>query len=200
MSVDNIVSKIIGDAELEAARVEKEATKEAEKIIQSAEGEAKSLKDELLSNAEDSAKQQKERIVAMAELEARKELLGEKQKLIEEAFQKALESLINLDDEKYQRLIEKLIIESANSGDERVIISSKDKERITQEFIDKVNANLIREGKKGELKLEEKLRDFKGGFIFKIGRKEETYTFEALLKSKREELEKEVAKILTVIV
>ncbi|MGI5859896.1 MAG: V-type ATP synthase subunit E family protein, partial [Tepidanaerobacteraceae bacterium] len=93
-------------------------------------------------------------------------------------------------------LIADMLIKSAITGNEEVVISEHDKNRITQDFLAKVNKTLNDSGKQGNLKISKTPGRMIGGFILKSEDLEVNNTFDSLINMEREELETEIAKIL----
>lgn len=195
MAFEDILKRIREDGRKEAGQVRKEAEEEAKRILEETKKESSSVKEKILHDAQTSIRDEKRRILTMANLEARKKVLGKKQDLIEQTFQKALNHLGHLSDEEYRKAIKKMLLRTVESGEEEVIISPGEK-RITLALLNEVNEELSSKGKQGKLKLSSERREFQGGFILKAGRKEVNSTFDSLFKERREELEAEVAKIL----
>ena len=72
-----------------------------------------------------------------------------KQQLIDEVFKKAKENLQKISDEDYLRLISDMLIKSVVTGNEEVIISKRDRRRISSDFLAKLMRNL-KNGSAGE--------------------------------------------------
>lgn len=196
MAIEDILRKIKSDAEAKASEIIRNAKSERENILKKAEEEAALLKEKLLKEGKDSAAQEGKREITMANLEARKEMLAVKQKLIEEAFKKALNGLYSFSAEEYRSVIKKMLISAVVSGEEEVIVSVADKEKLTPEFIAKVNEELKKNGKKGNLMLFSEERGIRGGFILREGRKETNLSFDSLIEEKRDELEDNLISII----
>lgn len=196
MSVTKIVERIVQGAMAEAQQIEKEARKRVEEIEREAVKEIRRIEAEAEERARAESREQHYRLISAAQLDLRKEVLAEKQMLIRQAFELALERLLSLEGEEYHRVIKGLLLRAAEEGDEEVVVCSKDREKFTPQFLTEVNAELSARGKGGNLKLSPNNGDLMGGFVLKKGRKEVNCSFLALLTSMREELELEVARIL----
>jgi len=193
---DRIVRRVLNDAQANADAIKEEATKKANSVEDEAKKKAERRKEHILEQARKTANEQKGRIIGVAQLESRKDLLAAKQEMIGEAFQKALDELVNLNDQDYLAVIHDLLINMTETGSETVIFSERDRKRISENFWQEVNKELSSKGKKGELKLSEETRDIKGGFILQSGGVEMNCSFESLLDMKRDELEPEIAGLL----
>ncbi len=196
MSLEKIIERIKQDAQAQIAEIKDKALKEANRILQSARDEAMAYKARELEKAEAQAQQRRQRLISSANLEFRKEILAEKQNAIDSAFQQALNTLVQMKDDEYRQIIKKMLISSVQTGDEEIILSTRDKTRISENFIRDVNKELIKSGKKGNLKISKNSYNILGGFVLKKGNIEINNSFETLFKSFRDELEAEVSKIL----
>lgn len=196
MALEDILKRIRENARKEAGRIKKEAETRAEAVAEEAKKEAASIREKLLEEGKASSRQERRRILTIANLESRKEILRRKQNLIEEAFQKASNHLKHLSDEQYQATVKKMLLGAVESGEEEVVISSRDEKRITPSFLKEVNKGLSGKGKPGKLRLSPQRRQFIGGFILRSSRKEIKCTFDSLLKESKDELEGEIARIL----
>lgn len=194
--VEKIKEKILQDSETKADQILADAKKQADKIIDNANVKAAAKAEELRKQAAAEAAEKLKISNSMLELEMRKEMLSTKQLIIEEVFQNALNSLSNIGSNEYEAIIQKLIIDAAESGNEEILLSMQDKKRLSADFISKVNQALVQAGKNGNLKLSDETRNISGGFVLKAEGAELNYSFEALLKMYRDEIEPEVAAIL----
>ena len=196
MSLEKIIDRIKQDAQLQIGEIKSKASANADEIIKNAEKESEAYKVKALEEAEKDAQQHKQRLISTANLEFRKDILREKQNAIDEAFQEAINGLVNMKDEEYRKTIKKMLISSVQTGDEELIISAKDKSRINNNFLKDVNKELAKAGKKGELKLSKDNYNILGGFVLRKGNVEINNAFESLFNSFREDLEAEVSKVL----
>jgi V/A-type H+-transporting ATPase subunit E len=196
MSFDDILKKIKGDAEGEASRIIREAEARAQGIIAEAEKEAqeKTRKDLLQAQAE--LEEEKRRIMALERLEARRDLLMAKQEAVDAVYAEVLEHLYNLPDGEYISLVRKSVLETVETGQETLLISSKDQARITPEFLGQLNSELEKRGLPGSLKMEVIEEDLDGGVMLRGEGTEVNLTFAQMLESIKEEMEPEVIAIL----
>jgi len=138
----------------------------------------------------------KSKILTEANLGAKKTILSEKQKIMEEVFDKALESILKLDNNDYLNFIKKLILDNIERGDENIFIGSSDKDKISNDFIEDINKELKAKNKKGELRLSTSYLPIKGGIIIGSGAIRRNISLELLLKNIREESEMQISRIL----
>ena len=193
---EKIIARILEDARLKASNNIKEAEKQASDIINAAKEEAEKKRTVIIENALKNADEMKKRAISVAELEARKIKLKAKQEIITSVFEKAITALNSLPAETYAKILCNMIISSVAKGNEEVVLSIRDKERLGKEFIDDINRKLAEKGLKGDLRLSEQTANINGGFILKSGEIEINNSFDTLIRMKRNELEPEIIKIL----
>ncbi len=193
---ERIVQRILAEARTRAEAIVSEAKEKAARMISEAEKTAGSQQKRALERTHTQIEEQKQRILGAAQLEIRKNLLKAKQDIIEDVFKRALHELSDLNQESYFQLLGKMLLVAVEEGDETVILSPRDKQRIPAEFWEEINRSLKKEGKKGALVPAEETRDIPGGFILQAKGVEINSSFSALLEMHREELEPAVAALL----
>ncbi|HZK10989.1 MAG TPA: V-type ATP synthase subunit E [Atribacterota bacterium] len=196
MTIKDINDKIISDAKIQANKIIAQAEDNATNIIKKGEKEADNVKKAILYKINQEASLKKDKIVTEANLEAKKTILLEKQKIMEDVFVKALESIVRLSNQDYLHFIKKLILDNIESGDETIFTGSLDKNKISKDFIEEINKELKTKGKKGELKLSTSYLPIKGGIIIGSGAIRKNISLELLLKNIREESEMQISKLL----
>jgi len=116
--------------------------------------------------------------------------MSAKSKAVDNLFQKTLEQLALLDKKKYLAIIENLLKKYAEDGD-IVIISSQDKGKITQKFVDDIAKNM---GIK--LSLAKDFGSFNGGVILAGKNSDKNLSFDMELLQLREECETQISSML----
>jgi len=86
MSLEKIIASIMAEATAQADAVTREAARQADTALASAQAEALRLYDELLGREHAQIERYKQKVLVAARLEARKRVLQEKQALIGEVF------------------------------------------------------------------------------------------------------------------
>ncbi|SUY47818.1 V-type ATPase, E subunit [Clostridium putrefaciens] len=195
-NINNLVNKILDEANTRKDEILKLAQKEKEDIINAKVQEAKVLEKSIVEKAKLESTTRKSRIISNAELQVRNEKLEAKQTMISKVLDEALKQLGDMDSTQYVNYIKNKIISLDINGDENLIINSKDKKLFSNEVIEGINKSLIAKGKKGNIKIISEQRDFEGGFILEKNGIEINNTFEALISSMKDELEYEIAKVL----
>lgn len=193
MSLEQIIEKIEQETETKKDQIIGEAKAKAAEILQKAKEQAEEFYQDQIAAAKKRAEVDLGRGKAMTMLELRKEALAEKQKLIDEVFTQAANKLLVLSEKEYLEFIRKKLLETIETGQEEIGVSAKDQTRINQKFIQEINAELKRKGKKGAMSLAKSPRPIQGGFILSADQVEINCSLEAILKRRREEVEQEVA-------
>lgn len=194
MDTQGIIEKILADAGAEAEKINTEAKQELSSRQTSLANQLKLYRDESKSLAGQATEDKKSHILAAARMDVARQQLTEKRALLEEVFDKATEQLTNLADEEYKDLMKKLMVESAETGDEEVVVDTNEK-RIDHEFIKQVNRELG-PGFKGNLRLSDERTEIGGGFVLKRGRIRNNVSVSVLIDKARKELEADLANEL----
>ncbi len=188
--------KILTDAEAEAGKIIDEGRAQAGKIKAGADAEAARIASDFGQKAKTRAEEYIRRQISLRELEARKATLTEKGNQIDEVFAKALEELRQRDRSGGYALTRELLLGAIEVGDEEVILSPDYRSAIGNSFVEGLNKELLKAGKRGEVVISSETRAISGGFILKRGRAETNGSFDTLLAMLRDEIETEVAEIL----
>lgn len=93
MAVDDIVKKILSDADMEASNIKKKAEKKAEEILKVAEKQAQNKKNEYLDSFNQYMKQTVQKIITNANMEAKRIILVAKSEVIDEVFKLAAKEI-----------------------------------------------------------------------------------------------------------
>lgn len=189
MSKQALIDKILSDGENEVNRIIAEARQKADAKISS----AKESVERELSQREEKAlsflPEQERRICSVAQLERKKTILSAKQEVMENTLNEAIKRLYTLSDEEYLAIIRSML-NSAEDGD-IVVISERDKERITESFIKEVADSLGI-----TLTLSKDYRSFQGGILLLSDGYDKDMTLEGELALIKEEEEAKIAQIL----
>lgn len=190
--IEKITARISGDVRSEIDAIEAETTREAEEIRRKYQETAEREREAILEHGRIAADEREHRLASVAALEAKKQTLGIKQELLSLAFAKAEEKLCHLSEEEYISLLAALAVGAAKTGDEKIILSSKDKVRCGEAVVVEANKRLPN----GKFTLAECRRDISGGLLLSSGDVEINCTFESLIQQLRGELTPQVAQIL----
>lgn len=195
MPLDKLVDRIISDARRGATGILDESRAKREEMLARADAEAETVYAHIVSRDRRVAVEKKNQRVTMAALEARKEVLTEKRAIIDEVFERAVRSVVELPDAEYIELMSGWLL-SAGKAEGQLIMSPRDSERVAGKIIKAVNAEIERRGGEGRLTLSPVTRAIAGGFILSSEGIEINNSLEALIHARREELEAPVVEIL----
>lgn len=194
--IEKITERIAQDASAEIQAVEAEAKAKCDEIAASSDKAAQEEYWKLVQQGTKDAENRLERLGSVAALEAKKKILAEKQALISETFDRAIELLLALPADEYTALLARLAADSASSGTEEIILSPADKEKYGAAVCQKANELLKARGKDASFVLADETRNIRGGLIAKEGNIEVNCSFEVLVGSYKSELSSSVAEIL----
>ena len=192
-NIKNLTSKIIEDAKDEKEVILSEAEKEKNKILNKKQEEAREAEKVIIEKAEIEAISRKERIISSAKLEARNEKLKAKQEVISEIFEKSIENLCNISAEEFKEFVRLAILNGNIWGEQKIILNAAGKKIIDSKFLSEINEE---RKSKAIVTLSEETRNIKGGFILEKDGIEINNTFEALVNSLKDDLNREVASVL----
>ncbi len=195
MNAQTILEKIGSDGRQAAAALLKEAREKAEALRASSEAKIVKMREETLAGAKAEAAALEVRMQRMADLEDRKQLLAQKRGLMDEAFAMALEKLKQLTPKQMEDFFLSQLLLSAK-GTETLLAGALCDGWYAPAFADRANAALKAAGKPGMLKTAPGRREGATGVILMDEGMEINCTLEALLSSKRLEMEAQVASIL----
>lgn len=186
MALEDIIEKIIRDAEAKAKEIRDNANSDAQAILFKAKSEAEVLKKEILKENQKKKDVETGRIMVKANLERKNRLLKARRSLIEESFKKAEEEFLNSDINILRDFFRGVILESAKEGIKEVIISERYKRIITEEFLKSIDSEM-------RLSVDSQKKDF---FILKGKRIEIDSSISAILNNLKREIEPGAARIL----
>lgn len=179
--LDNIVEEIRNQSKQEADEILKEADVFCKdymnKIKKDVEVEVVSIEKKALADR----KLYEEKTVSGMEFLERNSILRAKQQVIEQAIDKARESIAGLNDEEYFNVLEKLLRKNVQQGQGKICFSKKDLDRIPNGFEDRVK-EIVAENQ-GELVIDKEPANIKDGFVLVYGEIEENCTLKALFDS-----------------
>ncbi|MGN0808141.1 MAG: V-type ATP synthase subunit E [Candidatus Coproplasma sp.] len=184
MGKEDIVARIISDAEEEAGKIVAAAEEKAAQVISKAEQEAERARIGTEAEVAEKVKSILDGKAATARLDCAKIMLGAKREVIDEAYARALELLIGLNKDDSLSLAEGLLISYAEEGD-RIMFAEN------YRYADEVIKLKVIKDKK--LIVSPVRADLDGGFIL-IGKdSDKNLSYGALLSADREEKQADIA-------
>ncbi|HZK35111.1 MAG TPA: V-type ATP synthase subunit E [Bacillota bacterium] len=194
--LDRIKERIIEDARAQAKEVINDANKRADQIKKDRSDQAAIRAEKIGADYENRAIELKRQMLSAAQMDIRKKNLSTKQDLIGQAFDYTHNSIMELPLADYEQLMTDLVMVAVVTGDEEVILSKQDTERLGEGFVKRINQKLSDQGRLGGLKYFKESGDFNGGFILRKGGVEVNCTIGALFRQLRERIEPQTAEIL----
>lgn len=191
MSLERITKSILDDTEREALRILHAAQAASQHKIASAGEELKKGLSERFKAVE--AEFEEKMALELSNLRAnyRQQLLEIKNAIIDDVFKKSVQQITSLTDKKYLSIVEKWLQAIDTTG--QISISSKDSNRVTHEFISRINQS---RKESTRLSLSKDFVDISGGFILKTEKFEIDYSLKTIVSNLRERLGPEIAKEL----
>lgn len=187
MSVNQVIEKILSEAQSNADKIKKAADEKATQEQQTHQALLDAFNSETERLANQKLEEAKSQMLASARMEAARQLLKVKRDILDETFGLAAEKIKTMNRDDYQSLMEKLILASVRTGSEEVVVD-KNENRIDAGFIEHLN------GKANyKLKLSDRRADIGAGFILQEGKIRVNGSLKVLLETARENLQAELA-------
>jgi V/A-type H+-transporting ATPase subunit E len=194
MNADQVVDKILSEARQEAQKILDEARAKVEATQEEMRRKLADFEKETEAMAAAAAEDKRQRMLAAARMQSARDMLKAKTDLLDEVFRQVEDRIVQLPAEQYITLMVRLMTKAVETGDEDVIIGTKET-RITADVIKQVNRQLG-DGGKGNLRLSDTRADIKGGFILSRGKVQVNASVEVLVAQLREATELEIAEKL----
>ncbi len=187
--MEKISKKILDDAQKERDEIIKSTEQEVTQIKKQTSEELNKLEKETEEFVKEALLRERRRLVGMVKLSTRNELLQAKREIMDRIFNEALDTLVSKERGEYLDRIKNLLKETGVKDGE--IVLGKEESKIDQKFIEDMNKELG-----ANFSVSDEKAQIKGGFILRRGRIEIDSSFSAILQSKRERIELELAKLL----
>jgi V/A-type H+/Na+-transporting ATPase subunit E len=199
MSVENIVKKILDEAQTDARSIAQKAEREAARLSAQRNREETEIREAATKKIEIEAQEIVKRRASSARLEGRKRILGEKDMIVGEVYAEVKERILSLPEDSYLDFLKRLAINYCAGGDERIMLSAKDivrfKGKLAQWEKDVARATQ-EQGKKGTITVSSVTRNIEGGLVLSRERTEVNLDITLILNETRYDLEGEVTNIL----
>ncbi len=194
--IDALIEKI--DAKANRACEEKlaEAKAQAETVLGEYRSRGEAAARQILERANAEAAAETLRAEGGDSLERSKKLLAAKHMMLNAAFERARNRLVNLSKDEKLAFFLKSLAAAGCAGDELVLFNSRDRAELGAEAVARFNEALSAAGKTASLRLSEECREMDGGFILKSGNIETDCSMASVIAQTRTELSDEVVKVL----
>ena len=184
MGREEIVNKILADADAEAEEILRAARARADEILATAQARADEERAEVEREVQERVRRISDGKAAAARLDSKKIVLAQQRYVLDEIYHRALGKLLNLKERESLKLMERLLTEHAEAGDEVVFAENF--------AYAKGAAELPVVGKLG-LTISKKRADISGGCIL-LGKKcDKDLSYSAILQADAEEHQAEIA-------
>ena len=184
------------------ARMKEDAARSLSELNAQTEQELRCIREESAARAEKeretaderahlAAQERYERLCSASEMETRKLMLGAKQEVLAETYDRALEILCSMPREEYLSLLVRLLKAAGGRGDEKIALSEKDRGEIGEALAERANKEL-----NAHYTLAGEAADIRAGLVLVSKDCDVNCSFETLLALSREQTERGAAEIL----
>lgn len=194
--IEKILDKLQAESQAEADAILSNARAEAEAITARYAKQVEQEKTAAEEKGRKAAAERQDRLIRAAEMESKKTILGAKQAVLDRAFARAREILLDMPRDQYAALLAALAAGSAGTGSEALVFSAKDRAALGEQVTAEANRLRAQAGKPASLTLSEETAEIDGGLLLRDQSSEVNCTFETLLRLSREELAGQAAAIL----
>lgn len=185
--LDKIKDQILAEARKQAASITQDAQNKAEGFLKAAQTEAAKIAEKAEDKSMADISNYHDRIKSSCDLKRRTMILNKKQEIIADVIEKAYRKLEQADDKTRFSNMEKLLRQSVQKGEGKMLLSAKDMECMPAGFEKTVSE--IAAAKGGSLTIEKAERPLDGGFVLVYGGIEENCTWKALFDANKEQLQ-----------
>lgn len=186
--LDKIVEEIDRQAREEASRILNEADEYCNEYMEKVKIQVAEEVDEFYKKAAAERKVYEEKTISSGDFSRRNAILKAKQELINQVLEKAKEKMENLSDDAYFNILEQILRKNIQKGQGKICLSKKDLERMSDDFLDRINEIAKEQSMESGLVLEKEPVDIKNGFVLVYGEVEQNCTFDALFAYKMDML------------
>ena len=176
MAKQDLIDKILSDARRRAEELRAEAKTKSDAILAAAAEERATLIDGVHRVSDASKPDVLKRARSMGELEVRKVVLARKQAALSEAYDGAFDAILG--DKRYPSLIAKMILSSAEAGDE-VVFAASDVGRVDKKDV------VVAAMKEKKVTASKEKGAFRGGIVLRGKACDKNLTLELELDSLR---------------
>ncbi|MHC4855813.1 MAG: V-type ATP synthase subunit E [Planctomycetota bacterium] len=194
MNAEQVVQKILAEANAEAEKIVHDAKAKAAEQTSQLENKMTDFDSETGRLAEAAADDKLQRMLANARMANAKQTLAAKVAILDDVFENAKAAVNELPDDQYLSLMTTLLKKAVETGDEEVVIG-KNESRINERFITQMNRQL-NSGFKGNLRLSSRRADITGGFILSRGKVQINASTDVMIDALRERMEIELSQEL----
>ena len=178
MAKQDLLNKILGDAEARAKEIKSDAESKADAMRAAAEEERATLVEGVRKLSSATAPDTLKRARSMADLEVKKIHLAVKQDVLAKAYDKAADAIVK--SAGYESLLANMIASAAEKGDV-VVFSASDKGKVNQAKV----LRAVKEKTGFDLKAADDCGAFRGGIVLRGQACDKNLTLEVELEALR---------------
>lgn len=194
--IEKITARIEADAQAEVAAIKAAADERCAELRAEYDKQAQDAYWERIRAGVKECESRVDRMGRLAQMESKKSVLGLKQDMVNEAFERAVESICKMPQDEYVAAMAKLAAKSSVSGSESMILNEHDRARCGEALVAAANALLAQQGKKANLTLSPEAGDMRAGFLLREGDVSVNCSVEVLAELCRSEMAAKVASAL----
>jgi len=194
--VEELIRQLLADAERECAEIRAQAEVECQTVAERYGKEAEEVYWARATAGRRAADQKTACMVNIATMEARKHILTLRQVLVGQAFDTAIQRILDLPEEQYVDLLASFTVQAVRTGREQLIFSPRDRRDYGKRVTIQANEALSAAGREAGLTMSEETREILGGVIVTGGQVDTNCSLEALVAARRRELTAAVAETL----
>lgn len=167
--IEKITARIEADAQAEAAAIKAAADERCAELRAEYDKKAQEAYWERIRAGVKDCESRVDRMGRLAQMESKKSVLGLKQSMVNEAFDRAVERICKMPAEEYVDAMSTLAAKSSTTGNECVVLNAADRDRCGEALVSAANAKLAAAGKNACLTLSADTADMKAGFLLREG-------------------------------
>ena len=184
MTAEKIIERIKKDTEIEIKQIQKDTQQQITKIINEAKTAAKQQAEKIIHQGKLESENQRKILVSQANQDIKRDIMNARETIIEQCFTKAHHELSTLKESMYRETVKKLLENGYQKlkGDCTVLVSRDLDREIAQQMGVQVIGSV----------------ETAGGMVIKSsdGRVTLDHTFDGILKRKKDEIRRQVGKLL----
>lgn len=191
--IEAILTQIREDAERQAADLTADAKRQAAELLAEGERQAQAEADAVAAAGTARAAAMLEKARQDAAIESRKHIAAERQKLMDSAFDRALDALLTMPEADYAALLANLCVSACADGQGgELLLSAKDRVRVGAAVLERAQKHMPGVS----LTLSQDTVPIRGGVVVRRGQVELNCALEILVRMQAEQCSGEVARTL----
>lgn len=196
MGLEDILTRILGEAEEEARKIRARGEAEAGKVLREAEAEAEALRRDLVAKGEQDLRREMSKRISKKRLEEKRNVLGLKKELLDTLFRDLPRRLQDRPAEEYARFLAGLVGDDLAGRPATLEVGEEDRRKFGTDISIRVGKRLKERFPRWEIAVGEGAPPFSRGVRVRTREMVHNLTLDTLVAEARERMEVEVAKTL----